>query len=151
MERPSEPESAEIIRQIVVAGVIIRDGKILVVVNVKQGERIEPPGGKWEKERGETLEEAVVRELGEEVQVRVVVTEFIGAFDTDSSENAYVVHTFLCEIVEGEPAIAPGERLKLRECLWKTPDELEAMPTLTKSLRDTLPALRAIIERQALR
>lgn len=143
------PESVEIPRTIVVAGVILRDGKILVVKNVKKGVRIEPPGGKWEEEREESLEEAVVRELAEEVQVLVATREFIGAYDTDSKEAEIVVHTFLCELLAGEPAIAPAERDKLEECFWATPDELEAMPTLTKSLRDTLPALRAIIARAA--
>jgi 8-oxo-dGTP diphosphatase len=149
MNAPREPESAEIPRTIVVAGVIVRDGKILVVKNVKKGVRIEPPGGKWEQDREESLEEAVVRELAEEVQVLVATREFIGAYDTDSKEADIVVHTFLCELLAGEPEIAPAERHKLAECFWATPDELDAMPELTKSLRSALPALRTVIAREA--
>lgn len=147
MSETSRLESAEVPRTIVVAGVIIRGGKILVVKNVKKGTRIEPPGGKWEEEREESLEEAVVRELAEEVEIWVATREFIGAYDTDSKEADIVVHTFLCELLAGEPKIAESERHKLAECFWATPDQLEAMPELTMSLRSALPAIRAIIAR----
>lgn len=148
MNTPLPPESAEVPRTVVVAGVLVRDGKILVVENVKNGTRLEPPGGKWEEDRGESLEEAVVRELAEEVQIRVATRGFIGAYDTDSAEAEIVVHTFLCELLTGEPAIAPSERKKLARCFWATPDELEAMPELTLSLRSALPAIRAVIARK---
>jgi 8-oxo-dGTP pyrophosphatase MutT (NUDIX family) len=136
-------ESVELPRRILVAGTVLRDGTFLVVHNVKNGLRIEPSGGKWHGSAIETLEEAVMRELREELSINVRVLRKIGVYPTDmTKEGVFDVHTYLCEIVEGEPvASEPG---KIEGFEWLTPDALEANPSITPSLRATLQDLRAI-------
>jgi 8-oxo-dGTP pyrophosphatase MutT (NUDIX family) len=143
VERLHEAKSREIPRRILVAGTVLRDGRFLVAHNVKHGLRIEPSGGKWHGAEAETLEEAVEREMWEELRVRVRVLRKIGVYPTDvTKEGVFDVHTYLCEIVEGEPvASEPG---KTEGFEWSTPDELEANPHVTPSLRATLPDLRAL-------
>lgn len=137
------PESAETPKRIVVAGIIARGGKILVIDNLKHGVRTEPPGGKLHE--GETMEEAVIRELREELGVTVRVIRKIGAYDTDPiPEGAFEVHTFLCEIAEGEPqeGLEPGKMGAIR---WLTVDELRTWPTLVQSMRSALGDVEKVI------
>jgi 8-oxo-dGTP pyrophosphatase MutT (NUDIX family) len=143
VEAPSRSGSAETPRKILVAGTVFRDGRFLVAHNVKYGLRIEPSGGKWHGAEAETLEEAVAREMWEELRIRVRVLGKIGVYQTDvTKEGVFDVHTYLCEIVEGEPvASEPG---KIEGFEWATPDELEANPHVTPSLRATVPDLRLI-------
>lgn len=63
----------------VVAGIIYKDGKILIAKrNLKkdQGGKWEFPGGKVEK--GETNEEALKREIKEELDADIEVKEYVG-------------------------------------------------------------------------
>lgn len=138
-------ESPEIPKRIVVAGVVVRDGKVLVVRNIKHELRIEPPGGKVEP--GETPEEATVRELKEELGITVRVLKPIGMYETDvTKEGVFDIYTFLCEIVEGEPTdgLEPD---KTGGFEWMTIPELEACPDLVLSMRNALGDVRAVIER----
>ncbi len=142
MNSPSQPESAEVLRKILVAGVILKDGKIFVHRNTKYGLRLEPPGGKLEP--GETMEEAVVREIFEEHEVRVRVLKKIGVYQTDmTKEGIFDVHTFLCEIVEGEPKFVDDGKNDGFE--WLAPEDLEARTETTLSLRSTVPDIRALM------
>ncbi len=135
-------ESAAIPRKAVVAGIIVENGKILVVHNIKHGLRIEPPGGKLES--GETMKEAVVRELLEELGITVRITSKIGVYPTDvTKEGVFDVHTFLCEIVEGEPTDGL-EVGKTGGFAWMTIEELEACPNLVVSMRTALSDVRAL-------
>ncbi len=135
-------ESVETPRRVVVAGILVRDGKILVIDNLKHGVRTEPPGGKLEP--GETMEGAVIRELTEELGVTVCVKK-IGVYEMDPiPEGAFDVHTFLCEIAEGEPTegLEPGKMGAIR---WMTIDELRALPTLVHSMRGALEDIETVI------
>lgn len=139
----SHLESAEVPRKILVAGVVFRDGRVLVMKNIKSGtERVESSGGKWEL--GETQEEGVAREMLEELGIGVRVGCKIGVYQTDmTNEGIFDVHIYLCEIVEGEPRVC--EPHKCGGFAWLTPDELEALPTITPSLRSAVPDMRALI------
>lgn len=145
MNVPNEPESVEKPKGILIAGTVIRDGKFLVAHNVKHGLRIEPSGGKLEP--GETHEEGVAREMLQELAIVVRVLGKIGTYETDmTKEGVFDVHTYLCEITEGEPrGNEPG---KTEDCEWLTPDELEARAEITKSLRATIPDLRKLLEQR---
>lgn len=137
-------ESPERPKRVVVAGIIVRDGRVLVVRNIKHGLRIEPPGGKVEE--GESMEAAVERELSEELGIRVRVLRSIGVYETDSTkEGIFDVHTFLCEIVAGEPTdgLEPG---KTDGFAWMTPHELSGCSELVASMRAALPDVRALVE-----
>lgn len=143
MNTPVDLESAEKPKGTLIAGTVIRDGKFLVAHNVKHGLRIEPSGGKLEP--GETHEEGVAREMLQELAVVVRVLGKIGTYETDmTKEGVFDVHTYLCEILEGEPrGNEPG---KTEDCEWLSPDELEARAEITKSLRSTIPDLRKLLE-----
>lgn len=90
-----------------VGGVVIRDGRVLLIRRGK-----EPLRGRWlvpggTVELGETLEEAVVREVREETGLEVVPGEMLTVFDRiDRQEGRvlyhYVIVDYLCEYVGGE-------------------------------------------------
>src|SRR6185437_11567047 len=83
---------------VAVKGIIIKEGKVLIV----QRSYDEISGGTWECvggkiEFGENLEEALVREIREEVGLDVIVEKIIYAstFKTDPSRQV-VILTYLC-------------------------------------------------------
>jgi 8-oxo-dGTP diphosphatase len=117
-------ESAELPKKSLVAGLIIKDGRLLLVHNIKHGLRIEPPGGKIQD--GETPEQAVVREIMEELGVSSRPTSLLGMYTTDSPEGAFEVHMFLCDIIAGEPQ-HDREPEKIGHFDWFSLDELKAL------------------------
>src|SRR3990167_2196168 len=93
-----------------VAGLIIENGKLLLVHNTKHNElRIEPPGGK--KNFAEGWKEAVKRELKEELGIDIAVGTLFGIYSTNSPEGAFAVHTYFCEITNGQPSITEPEKI----------------------------------------
>ena len=91
-----------------VGGVVVRDGQVLLVKRAR-----EPLAGQWSLpggavELGETLEEAVVRELREETGLTVRVLTLVEAFERimrDPSARPryhYVLLDYLCEANSGE-------------------------------------------------
>lgn len=108
-----------------VGAVVLRDGAVLLVERAQ-----EPLAGQWTLpggavELGETLEEAVVRELREETGMTVRVLELVEAFDRitrDDESRAryhYVLLDYLCEPVGGE--LRAGS--DARAAAWVRPEE----------------------------
>jgi 8-oxo-dGTP diphosphatase len=88
-----------------VYGVIISDGKVLLV---RQWDGYDFPGGGIDL--GETIEEALVREVKEESGMDVVVGEIIACensfFKTNKGEYLHsVLLYYTCEVVGGELSI----------------------------------------------
>src|SRR5919109_3064471 len=99
-----------------VGGVIVNRGRTVLIRRAT-----EPLRGEWSIpggtiEIGETLEEAVRRELREETGLEVRVLELIELFDRIYLENGaspsqdkkkpryhYVIADYLCELIGGEP------------------------------------------------
>jgi 8-oxo-dGTP diphosphatase len=91
-----------------VGAVVIRGGRVLLIRRGK-----EPLRGRWlvpggTVELGETLEEAVVREVREETGVEVAPREVLTVFDRIDREGErvlyhYVIVDYLCEYLGGEP------------------------------------------------
>ena len=85
----------------VVAGIIIEDGKVFATQRgygeFKDG--WEFPGGKIEQ--GETPEEAVVREIMEELDTEVEVKELFDTVEYDYPSFHLIMHCFICEICGG--------------------------------------------------
>jgi mutator protein MutT len=89
-----------------VGAVVVHDGRVLLVRRGK-----EPLRGRWmvpggTLEWGETLEEAVVREVEEETGLRVKPREMVAVLDRIHRAGGAVVHHFvivdyLCDLVSG--------------------------------------------------
>jgi 8-oxo-dGTP diphosphatase len=82
-----------------------QEGKLLLVRNLHRSDTMEMPGGQVEE--GETLEEAVHREIFEETGVKVRLTGITGLYQNVSSGVICVV--FRGEYVSGELRPAVGE------------------------------------------
>lgn len=86
----------------VVAAVILQNGKIFATQRgygaYKDG--WEFPGGKIES--GETREDAVVREISEELATTIRVDQFIETVEHDYPDFHLTMHCYLCSVVCGE-------------------------------------------------
>jgi len=109
----------------VVAAVIIRDGKILCVhrpENTKEYVSLkwEFPGGKVEV--GESREEALVREIREELSVDIEVSEFLMTVEHAYPDFHLTMHVFKCVLDQGE--ITLNEHVDLK---WLAVEELDSL------------------------
>jgi mutator protein MutT len=106
----------------VAAAVIFRDGKYLItqrMANDSFGGCWEIPGGK--QEPNETLQEAVVREIREELGVEIEVVGFYRTAHYPYPTRSVDLHLFHCRMVSGEP-----EALECQAFAWAKPEELKA-------------------------
>ena len=78
------------------------------------------PGGKMEA--GETREEALARELKEELAVDVDVGDFICTVEYDYPKFHLTMHCFYCTIKAGTPTLLEHEAAR-----WLTYEELSAL------------------------
>ncbi len=108
-----------------VGGVVVRSGAVLLVKRAA-----EPLAGQWSLpggavEVGETLEEAVVRELQEETGLAVAVRGLVEAFERISRDQAgqpryhYVLLDYLCEPLSGTPRADSD----VEAVAWARPEE----------------------------
>ena len=85
-----------------VVAAIIKDGNKVFISKRGYGEfrgKWEFPGGKIEE--GETGEEAVIREIKEELRSTVKVLKFFGEINDVHGDRCFNVKFFICELVEG--------------------------------------------------
>lgn len=97
-------------RDVVLALIHDREGRVLIQRrpdHVMLGGLWEFPGGK--QEDGETLEEACVRELREELEVDVRIDAFFYRLSHAYSHFRITLHAFTCTITGGEPRTTSGE------------------------------------------
>lgn len=95
------------------------------------------PGGKMES--GETAQEALVREIKEELDTEIEVGELIDTIEYDYPKFHLTMHCFFCSVKQGNLVLKEHEAAK-----WLT---LETLDTV-----EWLPADKGLIEkiRQAL-
>jgi 8-oxo-dGTP diphosphatase len=125
-----------------VGGVVVRDGRVLLVRRGK-----EPLYGRWTVpggtvELGETLEEAVIREMEEETGLRVEPVEVLTVFDRIDRDGERVRHhhvivDYLCRWRSGE-AGAASDAL---EVAWASAEELPRYDLPPKALEVVRNAL----------
>jgi|SRR5690554_3704907 len=107
----------------VVAAVIKHDGKFFCAQRKDSGElakKWEFPGGKVEL--GETLQESLIRELKEELKIKVNVLDFITTVNHEYETFIITLHAFMCELVSNN--IVLMEHLDSK---WLNRDELEQL------------------------
>ena len=125
--------------------VVVKDGRVLLIRRAN-----EPSRGRWSipggtVELGETLSEAVAREVWEECQVEVEVGPLLSTFDHILRDPQgriryhYVLMDFAARYVRGEP-VAGTDALEVR---WVAEHELaglDLVPRLLPVLRKALQA-----------
>jgi 8-oxo-dGTP diphosphatase len=115
----------------VVAAVIVRDGRAFCARRGGSGElagKWEFPGGKVES--GETREEALVREIAEELSVRIEAGPFLATVEHRYRDFELTLHAYEARLVEGEPALS--EHLEGR---WLSKHELGGLDWSAADLR----------------
>jgi 8-oxo-dGTP diphosphatase len=124
-----------------VAGLTIRNNQVLLTVRGKP-----PRKGYWGipggvVEVGETLEQAVEREVFEETGVRVNPVELVTIFDSINKDDLgrvqfhYILFEYLCEYVSGD--VRAGDDAP--DAKWITLDNLDSL--------NIMPFTRTFIER----
>ncbi|MBM2622547.1 (deoxy)nucleoside triphosphate pyrophosphohydrolase [Actinoplanes sp. LDG1-06] len=126
-------------RRVIVAAVIITDGRVLACERSAPAEvagRWEFPGGKVEP--GETDQEALARECAEELGVRVEVGDRVGP-DVPLAHGRAVLRVFAVNLLEGDVPRA----LEHTSMRWLAKDELDSVHWLPadKPIVAELPAL----------
>ena len=123
------------VKQIEVVAAIIHDdeGRIFATQRgygeMKDG--WEFPGGKMEL--GESPEEALKREIWEELETKIVVERLVQTVEWDYPAFHLTMHCFWCHIESGSLKLKEHEAAK-----WLTMDQLDSV--------DWLPADRIVVE-----
>lgn len=131
---------------VVVGAVIVRDGRVLAARRTRPADlagQWEFPGGKVEE--GENLEEALARELKEELNSNIsVIGEVVDGGVPWRISDRHVLRLFLATVVTGEPT-AGEDHDQLR---WLLPSDLGEVAWLPSD-QLALPAVRRAVESQA--
>jgi 8-oxo-dGTP diphosphatase len=99
----------------VCVGAIAIDADRLLMIRRGHG----PAAGEWSVpggrvEHGETLAEAVVRELGEETGLEGVCDEFVGWVERIDDDNHFVILDFRVTVLEGSEPHAGDDAVEAR-------------------------------------
>ena len=119
---------------VAVAAIIVRDGRIFATQRGygEWKEWWEFPGGKIE--HGETPEDALKREIREELATEIEMDELFTTVEYDYPKFHLTMHCYLCTIVNGELSLLEHE-----DARWLAMDELDSVKWL--------PADKDVIEK----
>ena len=118
----------------VVAAIIVRDDRIFATQRGygEWKDWWEFPGGKMEA--GETPEEALKREIREELATEIEVDELLTTVEYDYPKFHLTMHCYLCTIISGDLSLLEHE-----DARWLALDELDCVKWL--------PADKDVIEK----
>lgn len=122
--RPVKKEKAPIPTQTVAAGILLREGRVLLAHRHSQGllgGLWEYPGGK--QLEGESLSACLARELREELGIEVQVGAFQGTYRHAYTHFRVVLSAYFCDILSGTP-----QPLAASELAWASLTQLSAYP-----------------------
>ena len=115
----------------VVAAVIVKDGCVLATQR-GYGEfkgKWEFPGGKIEK--GESKEEALIREIKEEMHADIEVIDFLNTVNYDYPTFHLTMHTFICNLKNDYEFVYHDDKnLEHSNMVWLDKDDLELIDWL---------------------
>ncbi|MCU5517258.1 NUDIX hydrolase [Bacillus wiedmannii] len=97
----------ESVMQVRVTGILIEDEKVLLVKQKVANRNWSLPGGRVEN--GETLEEAMIREMREETGLEVKIKNLLYVCDKPDASPSLLHITFLLERIEGEITLPSNE------------------------------------------
>ena len=123
----------------VVGAAIVRDGLILCArrsADMALPGKWEFPGGKLEA--GESAQEALRREISEELSVAVTVDKFVARGQHIHPKIEVILDIYICHLVHGEPQAEEHDELR-----WLTPNELSGLDWAVADL----PAVDALVTR----
>lgn len=108
--------------ELAVGAVVVRDDCLLVI---RRGHG--PGAGEWSVpggrvEAGETLHEAVVREMWEETGLEVVVERFLGWVERLGDDHHFVILDFVVGLLDAEATVVAGD--DAAEAAWVPLHEL---------------------------
>lgn len=120
---------------------VVRDDKVLLgrrTSTVRFANMWDAFGGHLEE--GETPAHTLVRELYEELGIRVTAAKFLHEYeDRDpTSKETYHHHLYLVTGWQGEPRIANPEHSEIRWCAAAEVAKLKVQPHLKKTIRELL-------------
>ena len=113
-------------KTVFVSAAIIHDGRNIYLARKAKGEYKgfwEFPGGKIEA--GETHQQALVREIQEELDTKITVGDLIGTIEYDYPTFHLSMECFWCEVVDGELKLLEAE-----DARWLSKDTLYSVKWL---------------------
>ncbi|MGL5417774.1 MAG: (deoxy)nucleoside triphosphate pyrophosphohydrolase [Clostridium sp.] len=125
-------------KTIKVVAAIIRDKDKIFITRRGYGEFVdmwEFPGGKVED--GESKEEALIREINEELELRVKVLDLVITVEYDYETFHLSMDCFMCEIIGGEIKLNAHNKVK-----WIGFDELEKQKWVPADIEVIKPLLK---------
>lgn len=124
-------------RSVRVSAAVIKDGDKILAAERGYGEYRgfwEFPGGK--REEGENGEDAIIREIKEELGVTIETDGFIATIEHDYPDFHLIMDCYYAHVVEG--VIKANEHMALR---WISVDEIESLEWLPADWK-VLPFVR---------